>query len=316
MIRLKNNIFRIKTPIVHGTLKFILKDIHKNIVHKEITFTRAKTKYIELNLNNLEDHFHYEYRFEKKEDESWQILSNNRRIVPVFQDYEHNINFSYNNFSNSNQLYVIFSSSNETNTFNYLKTFSEVEQNKLFIVDENIFNMDSTSAYYLGKNKGKDYENKIHSLIEKYRVKNNIHKKDVVLVGSSKGGFAALYYQFKYKYGKSIVGSPTIFLGDIHRHTEKGRKLITYLTGGYSSENIDWLNGVILREVDNQHNSPEIFYHVGEREIRYTKHAVPFIDVLKTYDLSLSDLDLGNYDNHSDVANFFPKYILKVIEKI
>lgn len=177
MIRLKNNIFRIKTPIVHGTLKFILKDIHKNIVHKEITFTRAKTKYIELNLNNLEDHFHYEYRFEKKEDESWQILSNNRRIVPVFQDYEHNINFSYNNFSNSNQLYVIFSSSNETNTFNYLKTFSEVEQNKLFIVDENIFNMDSTSAYYLGKNKGKDYENKIHSLIEKYRVKNNIHKK-------------------------------------------------------------------------------------------------------------------------------------------
>lgn len=71
-----------------------------------------------------------------------------------------------------------------------------------------------------------------------------------------------------------------------------------------------------MREVDNQHNSPEIFYHVGEREIRYTKHAVPFIDVLKTYDLSLSDLDLGNYDNHSDVANFFPKYILKVIEKI
>lgn len=50
------------------------------------------------------------------------------------------------------------------------------------------------------------------SIVAKYQVKLN----NVITVGSSKGGYAALYYALKYGFGHAIAGGPQVKLGDFY----------------------------------------------------------------------------------------------------
>ena len=211
---------------------------------------------------------------------------------------------------------VIFSSSTVKNRLNYINTLYDYPTTKLFLSDENDLGEDSTASYYLGTFRKHDYEEKMLKLIEYYRAKNNLEKSDVILIGSSKGGFSSIYYTFKYQYGYCILGSPTIFLGKMHKNTTRGRKIITHLAGDSSDESINWIDNLIPSQIVNIPSHSQIYYHVGEGEPRYTKHAVPLINMLNNNGIELQDLDLGNYSNHSLVAEYFPTYLTKVLDKI
>ena len=58
-----------------------------------------------------------------------------------------------------------------------------------------------------------DIETSVVSLISNIMHENNILFKNVISVGSSKGGTAALYYGMKYNYGNIIVGAPQYKIG-------------------------------------------------------------------------------------------------------
>lgn len=315
MYRLKQEILHIQIPVTKNLQKFILKNNMNGKIIDEFRIESTKNK-LKLDLTTLEPHYNYEYMFIEYNTKEEEIDTKTSNIIPVFQDINNGLEYSYYENENTSKLLVVFSSSVFSNRFNYIKTLKDINQSKLFIADENNLRKETTASYYLGNMGIFDYEKKIFNLIEKIRIHNNLSRKDVVLIGSSKGGFAALYYTFKYNYGFSIVGSPTIYLGKMHKYSNKGQQIITHLTGDLSEKSISILNNIISNSIKITDYKPSIYYHVGSGEPRYSKHAVPFIEFLSTKDITLKTLDLGDYSNHSLVANYYPSFLTNTIYKI
>lgn len=116
-------------------------------------------------------------------------------------------------FKNKDKLIVIFSAfSSDRAKYNYINTLSLFDCNKLYILDD----YGSKGSYYLGLNGMLDIETSVVSLISNIMHENNILFKNVISVGSSKGGTAALYYGMKYNYGNIIVGAPQYKIGRAH----------------------------------------------------------------------------------------------------
>lgn len=315
MHRLKQEIINIAIPKNKNIKKFTLKNKLSDEVVKEINIESFEEN-IAVDLTTLQPHYKYEYQFIEYDDQRKEITSNSSTLFPIFVKTTDDLEYSYYETRNTSKLLVTFSSSVYSDRFNYTKSLKDIDQSKLFISDQNNLRKDTTASYYLGSMGVFDYEEKIFSLIEDIRIKNGLRKKDVILIGSSKGGFAALYYTFKYDYGYCIAGSPTIYLGKMHKVNTKGKLIITHLTGGFSEKSINVLNNVVTNAVKDSDNNPEIYYHVGKGEPRYSKHALPFIDFLSTNEINLKSLDLGDYSNHSFVANFFPNYLNESLKSI
>lgn len=301
----------VKVPISESQLKFQLinNDTNKTIVSKVINNNLEE---INLDSYHLETHYNYSYAFYEKEQNKWEIISK-KNIFPITYDIENELSYSLFEQTDSKKLIIVFSSSIENNRFNYFKVFQEYKANILYLSDENILTGPTTCSYYIGYNGNNNYEVKIINLIRSVIEKLNIEKEDTILFGSSKGGFAALYFTFKYNFGSALVGSPTIYLGRIHRHTAKGKKLIKHLAGEYDNSSLLLIDSLIFNAIDKCKSRPHIFYHVGKGEPRYSKHAIHFLDYLTLTRKATYELDLGNYSNHSLVGEFFPIYAEKVL---
>ena len=110
---------------------------------------------------------------------------------------------------NSKYLLVIFSGFNRIEatpqkTYNYIRALNGVNYNKLFILDS----YGPRGCYYLGENMSFEVETSVVSLISKISTMYDIPNKNIITVGSSKGGSAALYFGMKYYYGHVISAVP------------------------------------------------------------------------------------------------------------
>lgn len=272
-------------------------------------------KYLGVKLDNLNKGHHVSYAIIKKDSEKPFEDYKRGRILPIQIDEASGLNYITYEHKVSDKLFVIFSSSVENHKFNYLNQFKKYAVNQLYITDENDEGLDTTCSYYIGQGNF-SYEEKIKILIEKERIRLNIEKKDVVLFGSSKGGFAALYFTFKYGYGSALLGSPTVYLGKMHKDNERGQKIIKHIMGDNDQEAIKKLNDLITNEVEKSTHRPHLYYHVGEQEPRYTKHAVHLLKQIDAGDKATYELDLGPYSDHSKVAKYFPLYAHTILSRL
>lgn len=272
-------------------------------------------KYLGVRLDYLNPCHHYSYCFLDQHDTIYNEQIKRHKIIPERYDGELDIHYVNYPSEKSNKLFVIFSSAIEANKYNYLNLFKQKEVHQLYIADENFEGKDTTCAYYLGNGNFR-YEQKVYKLIEKVRKDNRIKKKDVYLFGSSKGGFASLYYTFKYGYGNAILGSPTVYLGKMHKDNERGKKIIKHIMGDCEANSINQLDNLIINALHESTHCPHLFYHVGEKEPRYTRHAVHFLKLIDQTKKATYELDLGPYSNHSDVVHFFSIYGQKTINSI
>lgn len=295
--------------------RFILINIVTNKIVMEI-FLEEEMKNLQINLGNLNNHLNYMYKFQIKDEGKWQDFTDSFTLFPEQYNCENELRYSFIEYPGSDKLLIVFSSSAHSNRYNYIKTVRDCKINKLFISDENTGFDDTTCSYYIGTNKEKLYEKKLIKFIETLRKQRSFKKENVFLFGSSKGGFAALYYTFKYGFGNAIVGSPTIYLGKMHKDNERGRKIISTITGEANSININWLNNLITEEMIRSNHSPTLYYHVGKKETRYTRHAVHFLKELDKNGKAVYHLDLDDYSNHSEVINYFPPYAMKILNQI
>ena len=125
------------------------------------------------------------------------------------RQYEHRqCKLSYLFFKEkSDKLLVVFSGfpgKGRKAVYNYIMTFRNLKCNKLYILDN--FGFDKRGAYYLGHNRDFFIERATTELIQRVLVENNILREDVITVGSSKGGFAAVYFAVKMATVQQLLG--------------------------------------------------------------------------------------------------------------
>ena len=207
-----------------------------------------------------------------------------------------------------NKLAVVFSGFKSSKSaikasYNYTRHLKDSNCHKLYILDDT--GPDGRGCYYLGSNKNFEIEKAVHELIESIRKKHKISKENVITCGSSKGGWASLYFGIKYHYGYVISGAPQTLLGN---YLKNHKPFLEYISGGTSIEDIDYLNNLLYKL--KLSNKTTINIHVSKKDSHYINHVIPFINHLRNNNKDFM-LDIDNYSGHSETGSYFGKYLAK-----
>lgn len=129
----------------------------------------------------------------------------------------------------SDKLIVVFSAFSPKGNpeYNYVRTLKNIKVNKLFILD----NYGPKGCYYLGCDNNYNVADAVCELIEAVSSNYGISKEKTTFVGSSKGGFAALYFGLKLNVGNVIAGEPQIEVANYLLYV-KGTDVLQYIIGG------------------------------------------------------------------------------------
>ncbi len=215
----------------------------------------------------------------------------------------------------SDELLIVFSafpSKNRSATYQYVNSFKYLDVNKLYIMD-NFGPNKSGGSYYLAHNKDFYIEKAVSQLIENVINKLGIDKRNVITAGTSKGGFAALYFAFKYELGNVVAGAPQTLLGNYL--SERKKSCFEYIAGNINESNINYLNSLLYDAVNNSNNKPNVFLHVGKGEHHYSEHVIPFCEHLNDKQIPY-ELDVQDYNSHSVVGKYYPTFASKCINTI
>lgn len=201
--------------------------------------------------------------------------------------------------------------------YQYIQTLQNVDHNKLFILDDHNKNHVSGMTYYLGFNRDHSVEKSVVELIAKISEERKIKKENIITAGSSKGGYAALYFGFKYGYGHVISGGGQTLLGmfliDQHKGTDK-ESIHEDIAGKYD-DNKEYLDNLLYDVTRNATIAPNLNIHVGKGDRHYWRHLMPYIEVLKEKGFSYN-FDLADYQSHAELTIHFPEYLTRTIEQI
>lgn len=195
--------------------------------------------------------------------------------------------------------------------YNYGRTLRNIKANKLFILDD--FGYDQRGAFYLGKNKDFKIQEAVKDLITK--VKKDLQIERTFYVGSSKGGFASLYFGIQDSGSTIIAGGPQYILGD---HLKRGvypKYTLPYILGeNYTKEDINHLNNLVKNVVyETKGNNCKIYLHYSDREYTYNRHVVPLLEDLSKNNIHYFE-DIEHYEKHAEIAYYFPGFLVKTLE--
>lgn len=196
--------------------------------------------------------------------------------------------------------------------YNYGRTLSKLKVNKLFILDD--LGYDQSGGFYLGKNKNFHLEENSIKLI--YKIKKDLGINNTFYVGSSKGGFAALFFGLRDYKATIICGAPTFFVGN---YVKKGRFLkntLPYIMGeDYTENDIEYLNDLLRNVIkENKNNNNRIHLHYSPNESRYHSHVKYLLSELNKNYISYTE-DIGEYEKHIEISLYFPAYLVNTLKK-
>lgn len=208
--------------------------------------------------------------------------------------------------------------------YRYVRTLQDVNAHKLFLLDE----FGVRGCYLTGQNRSFKIETVVMSLITSTLKKYNLKIDDVILQGSSKGGWMALYYGIKYRFGHVIAGGPQTNMGDFlirenveikpdeEIHPFSKVRVADYIAGGHETEDLIYLNNLLYEQLyNNPEDFPMLHIHVGKGDSHYDNHIKPFIFELNKNNIKF-ELDIQEYHEHDDLAIYYPKFLLNTLKLI
>lgn len=222
------------------------------------------------------------------------------------------VRYIFRENAQSRLLLIIFSAFAEKGSaprYNYLNTLENVAVNQLFILDD----CGSEGCYYLGENRDFFVESNVIRLIHSVADQNGIQPCDMIAAGTSKGGYAALYYGFRYGFGTVISGGFQSLLGDylMEYHPDTAR----FIAGGSSQQDRTYLNHLLFDAARSVCIAPKLYLHMGTGDYHYAQHMIPLLRFLDEQGIPYQ-LDLADYTEHDEVGMYFPHYLESCLKRI
>ncbi|MCH5179123.1 MAG: hypothetical protein J1F13_05500 [Prevotellaceae bacterium] len=201
----------------------------------------------------------------------------------------------------SDELVIIFSAIGNV-SYNYRRALIKSHRDQLFIKDA----WAKGVSYYLYE-EGRPYpQEKTSKFIEKWLKKKKYSK--IHTVGSSKGGFAALFYGFKYKATNIYAGACQYNLGDYLATLE--HKEYYHVTGNAVNDKDTLMLNRALASMIEQNRDAPIHVHLlySTEEHTYRDHIIDLIDKLDECNIAHTD-HVEDFPEHSMVGGPF-KHLL------
>lgn len=231
----------------------------------------------------------------------------------VFKGKNYNVKYVLNSVSNSDDLIVVFTACTKVGQparYNYVRTLDKYKCNKIFILDD--FGFDNRGAYYLGKNKDFAIQNDVELLIHK--VIKDLNVKRSIFVGSSKGGYAAMYFGMSIKNSIIISGAPQYMLGD-YLNLPGHQNILSYIMGDTEKTSVEQLNKVMKTRIDtNRDNNNLVYLHYSINDETYESDIKYLVNHLDTLGINTIK-DIKEYMSHSELTKFFPTFIRETLDE-
>ena len=135
------------------------------------------------------------------------------------------------------------------------------------------------------------------------------------MLGSSKGGTAAIYYAIKHGYGYAIAGEPQIEIAKYLKGAHGEDVLSDMVDDMDESKAIIGIDKLIYDAVEHTDFRPLLLIHAGIDSYHYHEHILPFVHFYNkkggTYLLNLE-----NYAEHYTLTKYFPFFLIREISEI
>lgn len=210
---------------------------------------------------------------------------------------------------NKDKLIIVFSAfSKDKPKYNYVKSLIGIDCNKLYVLDD----YGEKGCYYLGLNGNFDIETSVMSLISKIMSDRDINFKDIIAIGSSKGGSAALYYGIKYNFKEVIAGAPQYKIGSYLSDLSIKQYGIDIFGEINESNRIKYDN--LIRKVISNNTRTKISILTSDGDNQYLKllKDIEYLMQNKGIDFNIDKCDI---EHHNEIASEFPTYAYEKIVK-
>ena len=156
-------------------------------------------------------------------------------------------------------------------------------------------------------------EKEVISLI--YKIREEINPEKEIYIGSSKGGYSALYFGLERKNSYIITGAPQYNLGD-YLSIPNHKSILKYIMGYSCNDSIVKLNNLMKDKINlNRYNNNSIYIHYSTEEETYKSDIKPLLEELDKLDMKIYR-DEKAYKSHSELTIFFPDYIKDTLKLI
>ena len=210
--------------------------------------------------------------------------------------------------NNKNKLMIIFSAfSTDEAKYNYISTLKTCDCNKLFILDD----FGSKGTYYLGLKGDFNIETSVMALISYIMSKNKILFSNVISIGSSKGGSAAIYFGLKYNFGDVIAGAPQYKIGTYLSDLSISDYALE-IFGEISDCNRIKYNNLIRLSANTCTN---IYLLTSDGDNQYKKVLKEFEFVSRELNIKLN-IDKCEINNHGEISREFPKFLYDKLDLV
>lgn len=217
------------------------------------------------------------------------------------------------NIKKSDKLVIFFPSVDTIPTRNVMSyyAFSEgLNANVLHIVDNF-----GSHGNYLYSFINQTIQLSVYELIKKILQELNVSLNNTYFVGSSKGGFCAIYYSLLFGNGNVIAGEPQIKLGDFlfrkgWESKEDCRAIIYAMTGQVNKSDQEKLNSILYSITSTSESyQGNITVHYGIGTSYYNLHIKYINEIILGYGGSMSQVNFVEHDiaSHNEIIPIFMK---------
>lgn len=178
---------------------------------------------------------------------------------------------------------------------------------RLFLLDDQGPVERPGSSWYLGRHPGHAFRDAVDALIERTIREFDVKRSHVVTLGSSMGGWAALYFGARLSLGHAVAGEPQTRLGH-YLCNSWFRDLAEHLAGGLGEPQQRRLDALLPNALEACEALPRVSLFCGRDPEYRAHHVFPLLDDLARLG-GRWDLELGDNPRHEDLWTCFPDYL-------
>jgi pimeloyl-ACP methyl ester carboxylesterase len=168
-------------------------------------------------------------------------------------------------------------------------------------------------SWYLGRHRPGGFADSIHDLLERTIRELGLDRERVATVGSSMGGWAALYFCARLRAGLAIAGEPQTLLGR-YLCGPPLEPLAEHVIGSSSPQARASLDAILF---DALHESGPSMIHLycGNQSDHHVRHVRPLAEFLDELGRPY-EIELGHDFPHEELAEHVPAYLTSRLEEM
>ncbi|MBP2216299.1 heparinase II/III family protein [Arthrobacter sp. CAN_C5] len=213
--------------------------------------------------------------------------------------------------SGRNRLVVVFSAIQGVGdfTYNYKASIDAVDINALYILDD----FGDQGSYYHSDHRSDTVFQAVQRLIKTIADREGVEVSDIVTVGSSKGGTAALLHGLALSVGRIVVGAPQTRIGSFVARPHPN--ILEFMAGGTSDSDVEYLDGLIDSAISKNNGTTAISILVGQNDHHLSHHVLPLSEKLAAKEITDTSLTILPDLSHADVGSVFRFFLAANLEQ-